>query len=249
MSLKDKKFKAIFSNIVDLLTEKVDYGTITTLPQYYDIPLRCFTFPDFQISPALEDIEWLLDRPIMEYNPFPKLEEGFFLYELSTTMDIKANELVANWGSKGTIKGITQKFLENHAWKMTKKEIPDFCNATLALLIYIIVLFSNIDKFIDHSVIEIFLTKNSVSFLLTEFYHTFHTRHEKKGDTFLCCGPLLHLWMRTHMPQRGPFAYNNLSWPQKFASLSDGSILWYKREWEIKDVISICGGFLVRPQF
>lgn len=114
-SLKDKKFRATFGNIVDLLTEKVDYGAITTLAQYYDVPLRCFTFPDFQISLTLEDIERLLNQPIKKYNPFPKLEEGFFLSELSNVLGINANELVVNWGSKGTFKGLSQKFLEAHA--------------------------------------------------------------------------------------------------------------------------------------
>lgn len=45
------------------------------------------------------------------------------------------------------------------------------------------------------------------------------------------------------LPQRGPFAYSNLSWPQIFTSLSASSILWYKREWETKDVIFRYEGF------
>lgn len=45
------------------------------------------------------------------------------------------------------------------------------------------------------------------------------------------------------MSQRGPFSYNNISWPQRFSSLSASSILWYKREWETKDAIFRCGGF------
>ena len=54
---------------------------------------------------------------------------------------------------------------------------------------------------------------------------------------------LLHLWMRARMPQHGPFSYINLSWPLKFTSLSASSILWYKREWETKDVIARDEGF------
>lgn len=75
--LKDNKFRANFGNIVDLLTEKVDHGAITTLAQYYEVPLRCFTFPDIQISLTLEDIERLLNRSIKEYNPFPSWKEDF----------------------------------------------------------------------------------------------------------------------------------------------------------------------------
>lgn len=96
LSLKDNKFRANFGNIVDVLTEKVDYGEITTLTQYYDVPLRCLTFLDFHISPTLEDLERLLNRQIKEYNPFPKLEEGFCMSELSKILGINANDLVAS---------------------------------------------------------------------------------------------------------------------------------------------------------
>lgn len=116
LTLKDNKFRANFGNIIDLLIEKVDYGAITTLAQYYDISLRCFTFPYFHIYPTLENIERLLNRSIKEYNPLPKLEEGFCLTKLSTVLGINANKLVASWGSKGVMKGLTQRFLEAHAW-------------------------------------------------------------------------------------------------------------------------------------
>lgn len=126
---------------------------------------------------------------------------------------------------------------------MIKEKNGEFYSATLTLLIHGVVLFPNIDNFIDHLAVEIFLTHNLVPFFLAGFYHTFHTRHEKKGGNFLCCAPLLHLWMKTHMPTRGPFVFNNLSWPQRFTSLSAGFILWYMREWETKDIIFRCGGF------
>lgn len=181
------------------------------MAQYYDVPLRCFTLLDFQIYPTLEDLERLPNRSIKEYNPFPKFEEGFCLTELSIVLGINTNKLVANWGTKGFVKGLTQKFLKAHAWVMLKEERPNFYSATLALMIHGIVLFPNIDKFVDHLVVEVFLTKNPIPFLLADFYHTLHTRHEKKGSTFLCCASLLHLWMRARMPQRGPFTQINLT--------------------------------------
>ncbi|XP_050915690.1 uncharacterized protein LOC127130768 [Lathyrus oleraceus] len=135
---------------------------------------------------------------------------------------------------------------------MLKEERPKFYSATLALLIHGIIHFPNMDKFVDHLAVEVFLTKNLVPFLLVDLYHTFNTRHEKKGGAFLCCAPLLHLWMRDCMPQYGLFTQSNLTWPQKFSSLSASSILWYKREWGMKDVIARCRGFpnipLIRMQ-
>lgn len=81
-SIKDNKFRVTYGNILDLLFEKIDFGELTTLAQYYDIPLRCFTFPDFQLSPTLEEFERILNQSTKDYNPFPKLEEGFTLFEL-----------------------------------------------------------------------------------------------------------------------------------------------------------------------
>lgn len=84
-------------------------------------------------------------------------------------------------------------------------DIEEIFSATLALLIHGIVLFPNIENCLDHLAVEIFLTNNPVSFLLADFYHTFHRRREKIGGTFVFYAPLLHFWMRTHMPKRGPF--------------------------------------------
>lgn len=186
--------------------------------------------------------EWIMNVCIWISNPRLSEEwkgEG----KVWGMTSINSNKLVADSGSKGTVKGLTKRFLKAHAWEMIKEEMPDFCSATLALLIHEIVLFPNVDKSVDHLVVEVFITKNLVPFLLVDFYHIFHTRHENKGGTFLCCSPLLHLWMKVYVPLRGPFSQSNLSWPQKFAPFSTSSILWYKREWEIKDVIVIYGGF------
>lgn len=173
-TLKDKKFIANFGNIIDLLTEKVDYDVITIMAQYYDVHLRCFTF---SLSNSERPRE--APQPINQrINPFPKLEEGFCLTKLPLALGINPNKLVANWGVKGSVKGLTQKFLEVHAWEMLKEERLDFCSATLAVLIHEIVLFLNVDKFMDHLAVEVFLTKNMVPFLLVDFYHNFHIRYD-----------------------------------------------------------------------
>lgn len=181
MSLKDNKLRTTYGNILDLLTEKDDFWALTTLAQYQDIPLRCFTFLDFQLSPTLEEIERLINRSIKDLNSFPKLKEGFTLQELALVLGINGNELVANWGPKDTVKGLTKKFLEDHAWKMIKEEKAEFCSTTLALQIHGIVLFVNIDNFVDHLAMEVFLTNNPMSLLLEDFYHTLYKRNEKRG--------------------------------------------------------------------
>lgn len=45
---KHNKFQDVYGSILELLTEKVDLGAIITLDQYYDTPLRCFSFSDLR---------------------------------------------------------------------------------------------------------------------------------------------------------------------------------------------------------
>ena len=39
---------------------EVSTEAIASLAQYYDQPLRCFTFGDFQLSPMVEEFEEIL---------------------------------------------------------------------------------------------------------------------------------------------------------------------------------------------
>ncbi|XP_050876506.1 uncharacterized protein LOC127080221 [Lathyrus oleraceus] len=196
---------------------------------------------------TLEEFERILNCSIKCHNPFPKIEEDFIMPKLSTVFGIDVGELADSWALKGVDKGITRKFLEGHSWKFAKEKKWESCIMVLELLIYGIVLFPNIDNFIDRSAIEVFLSGNPVSFLLVDFYHTFHTRHEKKGGTFMCYDMLFHMWMKAHMPQKGPFVSKDLPWCQKFASLFASTIQWYKREWETQDIVLRYGGFPNAP--
>ncbi|XP_050916294.1 uncharacterized protein LOC127131412 [Lathyrus oleraceus] len=243
IALVKYKCYAAYGNILDLENENVGYMVLTTLAQYYDIPMRCFTFPDFQMAPTLEEFERILNRSIKDHNPFPKIEEDFVMPKLASVLRIDVGELAASWAPKGDDKGFTRKFLEGHAWKLAKEKKWESCIAVLALLIYGIILFPNIDNFIDRVVVEILLSCNPVPFLLVDFYHTFHTRHKKKGGPFLCYASLLHIGMKTHMSLVGPFVSKDLPWCQKFASLSSGTVQWYKRERETQNIILRCGGF------
>lgn len=120
--LKRNTFQDANGNILELLTEKVDMGAITTLAQYYDIPLHSFTFSDFQLAPTLKEFERILDRTIKDHNPFPKLEEDVTMAKVASVLCLDVNEVIANWASKGAFKGFTRKFLEDHAWKFIKVE-------------------------------------------------------------------------------------------------------------------------------
>ena len=50
-SLRD--FSKDYGNILSLLNTIIDLWVVQTLLQFYDPPLRCFTFQDYQLAPTL----------------------------------------------------------------------------------------------------------------------------------------------------------------------------------------------------
>ena len=66
---------------------------IASLAQYYDQPLRCFTFGDFQLSPMVEEFKEILGCLLGGRKPY--LFSGFYpsLARISKIVQISAQEL------------------------------------------------------------------------------------------------------------------------------------------------------------
>ncbi|RDX64757.1 hypothetical protein CR513_56652, partial [Mucuna pruriens] len=72
------------------------------------------------------------------------------------------------------------------------------------LLIYSIVLFPQIEDYIDLAVVDAFLAKkdrgeNTVIVVLANTYYTLNYCYEKNRKGLRCCTPLLYLWMAAHL--------------------------------------------------
>ncbi|RDX67364.1 hypothetical protein CR513_53778, partial [Mucuna pruriens] len=57
-------FGGKYGNLLGLLEIKVQPEALSALTQYYDPPLRCFTFRNFQLAPILEEYERILGMPL-----------------------------------------------------------------------------------------------------------------------------------------------------------------------------------------
>ena len=95
----------------------------------------------------------------------------------------------------------------------------------LALLIYGLVLFPNLDSFIDVSAVKIFLSRNPVPTLLGDILHTLHTRTMRRRGILVCCMPLLSRWFISHLPKSILKNEEGLGWSQRIMSLSHADIL------------------------
>ncbi|XP_050915984.1 uncharacterized protein LOC127131090 [Lathyrus oleraceus] len=229
--------------ILSILTEKVDQLAIVTLAHFYDPHLCCFTFTYFQLEPTFEEFERIVGRSLKKLNHFPKFNEEFTPKKIALALSVYVQVVLSNWDIKGTFKGFSRRFLEDLAMEFEKTDNWKAFNVVMALLIHGVMLYPNIDNFMDQIVVEIFLFGNPIPFLLGDIYYSLHERHGKKGGTLLCCAPLLHAWIMTHLKEDGHIFSKELKWSQKLGSITANNIKWYIRYWETIEIIIGCGDF------
>ncbi|KAH1265166.1 hypothetical protein GmHk_01G000922 [Glycine max] len=174
--LQRQALRKAYSKIWDLAM------AIASLAQYYDQPLRCFTFGDFQLSPMVGELEEILGCPLGGRKPY--LFSGLYpsLARISKIVQISAQELDR------------QKQVENGVAKARilpgKGEWALFIDI-LALLIFGGVLFPNVDGLVDLAAIDAFLAyhdhkESPVVAMLADLYDTFDRRCEKSSMRIVC---------------------------------------------------------------
>ncbi|KAK2399392.1 hypothetical protein QL285_049211 [Trifolium repens] len=235
-------FETNYGFILNLLHVTVNITALTTLAQFFDSPLRCFTFQDFQLLPTLEEFEVILGRSM----------EGRACYvrEIPTEKDIAMalhleKEEVSSLREFRDIEGFSKRALKAKAQEKLSVGNWKAHNAILALLIYGLILFPSYDYFIDMSAVGVFLTGNPVPTLLADIlYSLCDRRGAKKGGQVVCCVPLLMVWFLLHMPEKGPFVEDkSANWLEKLNSLTEKDVRWYSRKLDSPKMLLKCKGF------
>ncbi|KAI5445271.1 hypothetical protein KIW84_013491 [Lathyrus oleraceus] len=153
-------FKAHYGKLLPLLTTQVDEGLMSTLAQFYDPLYHCFSFLDFQLLPTLEEYAHLVGIPILDQVPFSGLESIPTSREIADLLHIDESLIEAHMTTKDGIQGLPSDFLVAQATVYGKAMSEDAFEALFVLLIYGLVLFPNIDKFVDVNAIRIFSVLN-----------------------------------------------------------------------------------------
>ena len=91
--LQRQAFRKRYGKIWDLAMIDVSIEAMASLTQYYDQPLRCFTFGDFQLVPTVEEFEEILGCPLGGIKPY--LFSWFYpsMARISKVVKISAQEL------------------------------------------------------------------------------------------------------------------------------------------------------------
>ncbi|KAH1213547.1 hypothetical protein GmHk_14G041479 [Glycine max] len=240
---------------------EVSPEAIASLAQYYDRPLRCFTFGNFQLSPMVEEFEEILGCPLGGRRPY--LFSGFYpsLARISKIVQISAQELDHRKQVENGVVGIPRKYLEAKARILASKgEWAPFIDI-LALLIFGGVLFPNVDGLVDLAAIDAFLAyhnhkESPIVAMLADLYDTFDRRCEKSNTRIVCCTPVLYVWLVSHLfhqevrhacPLESHCSCTEkggANWDQLLASKEGASVNWFPRWKEGRTGVLIsCGGF------
>ena len=104
-------FKQHHGKLLSVLSIDMVEGLLSVLVQFYDPLYRCFTFPDYQLVPTLEEYAHLLGIPISDKVPFSGLEEILGSHIIVEALHLKKTEIDAHLVKKGGILGLTSEFL------------------------------------------------------------------------------------------------------------------------------------------
>ncbi|KAI5429188.1 hypothetical protein KIW84_033976 [Lathyrus oleraceus] len=237
------QFNKKHGHLLNLVTTGFKEDMMRVLFQFFDPKHHCFTFPDYQLVPTLEEFSKILGIPILDQVPFSGLEKMPKAEEVAAALHMTKSDIETNWVTRSGTKGLLAKFLISKAREFLKVVNVHAFEDVLALLIYGLVLFPNPDQFIDVNAIKIFLTHNPVPTLLGDVLHSLHTRTMKRQGTLMCCIPLLSRWFISHLPQSILKNDQNLKWSQRIMALSHLDIRWCSNLRENVIIIDRCGEF------
>ncbi|KAL5127871.1 hypothetical protein HKD37_14G040214 [Glycine soja] len=259
--LQMQAFRKTYGKILELTIAEVSIEAIASLTQYYDQPLRCFTFGDFQLVPTIEEFEEILGCPLGGRKPY--LSSGCLpsLSRIATVVKDSARGLDRIKQTRNGIAGLPQKYLEDKARGMANQgDWVPFMDV-LALLIFGVVLFPNVDGLVGLAAIDAFLAyhhskESPVVAVLADLFDTFDRRCEKSSARIICCLPALCVWLISYLFQqdtrhpcpllshRSCTEKRRMDWDQLLAGIGSRTISWFPRWKEGKEgVLFSCGRY------
>ena len=192
-------FKRKYGNLLGLLKVEVMVAALTALAQYYDPPLRCFTFRDFQLVPTIEVFEHILCLSMKGKVPYRYSDQHISTVTLARILKVHPAELEGKMITRGNSRGISQGYLEWHLRQLAEEGFGETFMDVLALTLYGAMLFPNMENIIDHTTINVFVayknhSESPVNAVLADMYGSLNLCHEFKKKKMLCCLHVLYVW-------------------------------------------------------
>ncbi|XP_058764836.1 uncharacterized protein LOC131638300 [Vicia villosa] len=218
----------------------MEEGFLSTFIHFYDSSYHCFTFPDYQLLPILEEYSSIIGLPITRRIPFTGLEQDPKTCEIAKSTHLRKGEIEKNMVIKGGLPGLPAEFLIEKALTLSRERKEEDFEVVFALLLYGLFLFPNINNFVDMNAIKIFMKKNHVPTLLGDTYYSIHLRNSYGKEMVTCCTPLLYKWYISHLfwSQK-----EGLKWSYKIMTLTNTKIVWTNNHFCRMKTLDCCGDF------
>ena len=113
--------------------------------------------------PTLEEFEQILDLPLEGKSPFKYAEHHASVSTLSGIMKIHPRELESALVNKKGVRGFTPKFLESYLYQLADQENWETFMDVLALTLYGVMLFPNVEDLDDYAAIDVFIASKTRS--------------------------------------------------------------------------------------
>ncbi|XP_058725438.1 uncharacterized protein LOC131596710 [Vicia villosa] len=239
-----EKFADSYGDILDLLRVKVQEEAITALVQFYDIPLRCFTFQDFQLALTLEEVDRILEFSMIKKETYTGIGKKVKVVDLDRALGIPITDLILHYKVEGEVQGIKRSFLEAQAMSYAQKKQWEITGNILALLMFGVVLLPKNVNHVDPAAIHVFyfvkvFGKDTTLTILANIYYTLHTCCEKKKGVLFFFVQVLFTWLMSHL-HKASYLVKDLTrheWAQKLRALNADSIVWYSRNLNYEKIV------------
>ena len=127
-------FRKKYGSIIPLMKLRMKEGFLSTLVHFYDPMYHCFTFPDYQLMPTLEEYSYLVDLPVTDRVPFTCLEGEPKSHEIAALIHLGKSEVEAHMTTKEGIRGLPTQFLLEKACYFARMKSTIAFKAIFALL-------------------------------------------------------------------------------------------------------------------
>lgn len=259
-------FERVYGNILQLLQLDIQEDAVKALSQFYDPDIRCFIFEDFQLSPTLEEYEQILGFSRSESVPYQCRGRYYSDQRLSLLLQVGVGDLKVQKERKNRIMGFPLSYFEALMKSHAQADRWGPFKQLLALTVFGIVLFPQVENFIDETAIGVFLAFiskdnpiNPVPAVLADTYYSF-THHRVLGKKKIACSlHVLYAWFLNHFIAHKNQATNLLEyamgcevevksaqeWVHTLGSFNALKVRWYTHScWKDRpSIVFQCGDF------
>ncbi|XP_014515652.1 uncharacterized protein LOC106773479 [Vigna radiata var. radiata] len=200
--------------------------------------------------------------PLEGGTPYNYLGQYIHVLQLARIMKLHPMQLEGEFTVKGKVKGLPQGYLEQYLHRLAEMEKWETFMDLLALILFGVMLFPNIENFVDNAAINAFMgykdrPENPVTAILAEVYGTLSQCYELKGGKLLCCLPVLYVWFVSRVSENTLNATcpvdellqckSNMKeaneWAQLCASLNVEQVKWNVLWMQRSQIIYYCGRY------